>query len=104
GLEVRDEPFVLYNLEGAPDDRDPGAVIAAVLEALEPVEQDRQGIASAGITDDPAHLQDPRARRDRAAQPSTGLDPHPFVDDRPRCDADPVSDLRVLADQGPDLG
>ncbi len=60
-LEVRDEPFVFDDLEGASDHGDARAVVAPILEALEAVEQDRQCVAPSRVPDDPAHLQDHRA-------------------------------------------
>ena len=40
---------------GLVDEGDPGRVVAAVLEALEPLDQDRARFTGAGVADDAAH-------------------------------------------------
>src|SRR2546426_11167129 len=102
-LEVRDEAFVLHDLQGAPYDRDAGTVVPAVLEALQAVEQDREGIPAARIPHDPAHLQDHRSRGDRAAEPRTGFHAGPLIHDRPGRRVHAVRDLDVLANERADL-
>src|SRR5215207_2791125 len=44
--------------------RDPGRVVAAVLEALEPLEEERLALPRPDISDDSAHLKPPFSRLD----------------------------------------
>ena len=50
---------------GVVDERDAGRVVAAVLEALEPLDEDGPRLPGTGVTDDAAHLGLPLARARR---------------------------------------
>src|SRR3972149_788445 len=52
----------------------------------------------------PHTLQHHASRGDRPAEPCAGRDPRPLVDDGPGLDRDPVPQLGILAEEGPDLG
>ena len=48
-------PLLDEHVAGVVDEGDPGRVVAAVLEALEPLDEDRARLARTGIADDAAH-------------------------------------------------
>ena len=67
---VDEDPLEIAELPGgapdvqlavAVDDRDPGAVVAAVLELAKPLDQDLDGVLRSDVSDDPAHATSPSA-------------------------------------------
>ena len=58
GLEVGELAGLLLDeqVAGLVDEGDPGRVVAAVLEPLEPLDQDRARLAGPGVADDSAHV------------------------------------------------
>src|SRR5260221_3305562 len=73
-LEVPDRADVLE----APlfEERDAGGVVAAIFQALEPLEQQRPGRPTADVSDDPAHSEPPTLTRlhDRKLPPKSLLE------------------------------
>jgi hypothetical protein len=57
GLQVRELPGALLDeqVAGIVDEGDPGRVVPAVLEPLEPFDEDRAGLPRSGLADDAAH-------------------------------------------------
>src|SRR5262249_25595921 len=58
-------------------DREAGGVVAAVLEALEPLDQDVEALALADVTDDSAHGTTASLPGPRAAPPAPRARPRP---------------------------
>ena len=71
GLEVRDVPFVLCDLDPVLEDGDARAVVSAVLEAVERVEEDGKRRTVTRVADDAAHLTSRLCRSERSRAPGS---------------------------------
>jgi hypothetical protein len=77
GFQHIDLPHVLQDLQTVlVDDREAGGIVAAVLQSLQPIDQDPLALSRSDVSDDPAHRLPPVSgptRTDHAVDERPGL-------------------------------